>query len=290
MRATLVKLDVADMKSKLKKVFGYADKDQGACSMSLDPNNVKIENINIAEGDESEFDVLYGRYYPQSQFRGGNQAYRGYARGNRRGGYKGSSSFQRVQFGNKVTATDRKPKRLRCAVCESVFHLANQCPDKTYYCEEQDEASDFDVVLYQSNLISADQFNAFLVEASNSAVLDSGASATVAGKAWFESYCGGMSKDDRESIQYSESVKNFRFGSGESFKSIFRAKIPAKIGAKTVGIEVDVIESSIPLLLSRDAMKRAKTEIDFVNDEVKMFGETQDVYVTNSGHYAIPLN
>ena len=37
-------------------------------------------------------------------------------------------------------------------------------------------------------------------------------------------------------------------------------------------------------------MKKAGTEINFVNDEVVMFGEKQEVRITQSGHYAIPLN
>ena len=37
-------------------------------------------------------------------------------------------------------------------------------------------------------------------------------------------------------------------------------------------------------------MKKAETKIDFENDTVTMFGETQDVLLTKCGHYAIPLN
>ena len=37
-------------------------------------------------------------------------------------------------------------------------------------------------------------------------------------------------------------------------------------------------------------MKRAETKINFVTDKVQMFGEEQEVIVTSSGHYALPLN
>ena len=37
-------------------------------------------------------------------------------------------------------------------------------------------------------------------------------------------------------------------------------------------------------------MKKAETKIDFENTTVTMFGETQDVFLTKWGHYAIPLN
>ena len=66
--------------------------------------------------------------------------------------------------------------------------------------------------------------------------------------------------------------------------------IPAKIGTKDVKIVTDVVETSVPLLLSKEAMKKAETNIDFVKDEVSMFGSKQDVHVTQAGHYAIQLN
>ena len=66
--------------------------------------------------------------------------------------------------------------------------------------------------------------------------------------------------------------------------------IPARIGDKSVNICTDVVNTEIPLLLSRDAMKKAYTEINFVTDTVKMFGVEQKVEITSSGHYALPLN
>ena len=37
-------------------------------------------------------------------------------------------------------------------------------------------------------------------------------------------------------------------------------------------------------------MKKGKTHINFENDTVMMLGEVQDVILTSSGHYALPLN
>ena len=72
--------------------------------------------------------------------------------------------------------------------------------------------------------------------------------------------------------------------------SRFRARVPAKIGYKDVFIITDVIESTVPLLLSKEAMKKANTEINFKDDTVRMFNQKQDVVLTKSGHYAVPLN
>ena len=87
------------------------------------------------------------------------------------------------------------------------------------------------------------------------------------------------------------SHSSFKFGSGNSFPSLYKVKIPAKIGSKTLFITTDGVDSPIiPLLLSRDVMKRAQTEINFFNNSVTMFGGKQNVHTTRSGHYTIPLN
>ena len=55
-------------------------------------------------------------------------------------------------------------------------------------------------------------------------------------------------------------------------------------------IAADVVESDIPLLLSKDAMKKSSTIIDFENDSVLMFGKKMDLCCTDSGHYYMPLS
>ena len=50
------------------------------------------------------------------------------------------------------------------------------------------------------------------------------------------------------------------------------------------------MDTNIPMLLSRSAMKKAGTCIDFVEDKVTMLGQKQNVVVTSSGHYSLVLN
>ena len=45
----------------------------------------------------------------------------------------------------------------------------------------------------------------------------------------------------------------------------------------------------IPLLLSKESIKKANTEINFETDTVVMLGEQQDLLATTSGHYAIAI-
>ena len=138
-KATIVKLEYEEMKTKLLKVFGGAEKENPMDSLS-----VKIEE-----------NTFYGRNYQHQNTRTlrsnmnnrGNSRtryqYRGYPR---RGGAGGS----RNSYKDK--------KQGRCNICESVFHYAKECPERVYYQEEEDEEGydedTFDIVLYQSNLVT----------------------------------------------------------------------------------------------------------------------------------------
>ena len=293
-RATISKLESDEVKAKLLKVFGTSE---GSIHDNVvDDTKIKIEDLNIAEEDIEEEDVLYGRYYP-GNFRG-NRSQPRYARGGfsngrgYRGQYKSQAEHHnRNSFRGKPNHgyQEKRGNRPRCYGCGSIYHQAAECPEKAYYCNEEEEET-YDIVLYQSNLVTAAEFNVFVAESSTSAILDCGASATVAGKEWFESYFDGLTEEQQQLVEYVESNSVFKFGSGQKFTSLYRAKIPAEIGSESIFISTDVVDTTIPLLLSKEAMKLAGTEINFVNDKVKMFGKEQNVHLTKSGHYAIPLN
>lgn len=50
---------------------------------------------------------------------------------------------------------------------------------------------------------------------------------------------------------------------------------------------IDAISNELPLLLSKDAMKKANTTTDFMNDKVNILGQGIGIGFTNSGHYSI---
>ena len=310
-RATISKLDFDEVKTKLKKVFGSGETSERTKPESNEPN-IKIEDINLL--DDEEQDVLYGNYYQSGSYRGrgfsrGDGA-RGFYRNNRgnRGG-RGQMNYSRGSYSNARAETDshenraaskkkstingfdRKGNRIKCNFCESIFHYTAGCPEKVYFStEDDDDDKDIEIALYQSNLITEKDYHIFVAEASASAILDSGASATVAGKIWFDTYREGLPEKQQQEIQYMDSHSTFKFGSDQKFPSLFKAKIPARIGKKNITITTDIVDTPVPLLLSKDAMKSAETSINFKEDTVTMFGKKQEVQVTKSGHYAIPLN
>ena len=52
----------------------------------------------------------------------------------------------------------------------------------------------------------------------------------------------------------------------------------------------DVIDAELPLLLGKDTMKKAETEINLHKDKVTMLGCEQPLSYTASGHYTVALS
>ena len=52
-------------------------------------------------------------------------------------------------------------------------------------------------------------------------------------------------------------------------------------------VTTDVMEYD--LLLSKEAMKKAKTQTDFQENKINIFGKKVKIYFTSTGHYCIKL-
>ena len=178
-----------------------------------------------------------------------------------------------------VNRPDHTGNPSKCTICHSIMHWYEDCPHK----ETDDEITLFTKGTQQKYT------HYFTGETFNSAILDSGCSTTVCGKIWYDCYVDSLTDEQCKDIKEEESSTRFRFGDGVSIQSIKKAIIPAKIGNKNVKIETDIVEAEIPLLLSKNSMKRADTKLDFVNDTVDMFGEELKLNFTSSGHYLINL-
>ena len=50
-----------------------------------------------------------------------------------------------------------------------------------------------------------------------------------------------------------------------------KAKIPAQIGDTKCSIETEVVDIDLPLLFSKDSLKRAKAVLDMCNNKATMF-------------------
>ena len=220
-----------------------------------------------------------------TSYRGGN-AYRGNYRGGNYGGFSGQGNG-RGRGGQNPPGPDGMPRR--CRRCGSYMHFVAQCPHENQLnnngvniCEEIEE----DMILYTKDQSA---LAVLMDEARNSAVLDSACSSTVCGKQWLEVYTQSLDEEHRQKITQVGSSKVFRFGGGTRLQSEGQYTLPACIAGTNVKIQTDVVSSDIPLLLSRDAMKKAKTKLDLVNDCAEILGREVVLNCTSSGHYIVPI-
>ena len=75
----------------------------------------------------------------------------------------------------------------------------------------------------------------------------------------------------KEKIIVKEGVRTFKFSDGNKLNSLYKVTLPCVFADIEVSIVTDVVDSDIPLLLSKDSMKRAATCHNFENDSVTMF-------------------
>ena len=81
--------------------------------------------------------------------------------------------------------------QLRCDICESMYHMAQNCPEKydLYYTQQ--------VILFQSDFNHPEQIKNLASESWNAAVLD-GATNTAARKEWYNCYISSLCFDRKQ--------------------------------------------------------------------------------------------
>ena len=127
-------------------------------------------------------------------------------------------------------------------------------------------------------------------DAQNIAVLDIACSSTVCGQTWFNNYLESLTRDQREKITWKDSKKVLKFGGGTCLTSKGEYSIPAVLAERNVIIQTDIVESDIPLLLSRESMKRASVKLDLENDKAVIFGKEVALNQRTAGHYCVPTD
>ena len=197
---------------------------------------------------------------------------------------------QQKRFGNKQRGTNplnKFGKRTKCAICQSLFHWAKDCPDRNNavkYTEcDEDTVENCNITLFTKDQPSVNEI--FMLESSGSAVIDTACTRTVCGKRWFKKFEGELNQD----IPTEKSSRTFKFGDGKVVHSFSRATLPAKIGHTYCNIETEIVEADIPLLLSKSSLKRAGTVLDLKNDKCSMFNKPVNLEFTSSGHYCVNI-
>ena len=181
---------------------------------------------------------------------------------------------------------DGNPKL--CPSCGSYRHLLLACPDSWENMAKVKIVSDEHAVLFTG--YNREEVRRLGIDARNCAILDSACSSTVCGDSWINAYIQSLDESDKMRVKTTAGEKVFKFGGGTCLKSKGEYTLPAVIAGKDVTIKTDVVESDIPLLLSRTAMKKAAIKLDLENDTAKIMGEDVALNLTSSGHYCIPID
>ena len=84
-------------------------------------------------------------------------------------------------------------------------------------------------------------------------------------------------------------MRTYRFGDGNKLNSLYKVILPCVIADTEVSIITGAVDYDIPLLLHKDAMKRAGTCLNFEDDSVTMLKKKIPLSCTSSGHYYIPI-
>ena len=97
-------------------------------------------------------------------------------------------------------------------------------------------------------ILIEDMIDSLLAETFNVASLDSGCTKTVCGEVWLQYYTDSLSVSDKDKMTICPSSNSFKFGK--------------------IKLTADAIDYEIPLLLSKDSMKKVNAMTDFKNDKM----------------------
>ena len=265
-------------------------------------------DVQEEEEDEEEeaTDTLYGSRYPNFQSGGRHPGSRYQSSGrynSQRRVQRGNNSnwrSQKAKFGDswntpannahksttrssantnrskQPNPPDRFGRPLQCRECLSIYHLEEKCPE----IESQ-------ITLLTDEAAPA---TSLLEETMGYMVVDSGCIHTVCGTAWLESYMESLSCKDKKSINIENGQTMFRFGNGASFRSLKRITLPIYIGKLRTRICTDVVECEIPLLFSKNSLKRGSGSINFSKDRILILNQNLPLETTSTGHYVLRIS
>ena len=232
------------------------------------------------------------------------------------GNNNNSSSFQK-QSNDPINPKDKDGRTYKCRICDSYRHLARQCPHNTknknptqfsnskgskhmYMAEGEKESvekgnvtepesdeEEREKVYFTTNQKELSKFTA---ESLNSAALDTCCTKSLAGQKWLDIFLQSAPKHLLKDVKgpYASNT-TFEFGNQAILKAGKAYTIPVIIGEDYHQIEIDIIDSDIPLLLSKEHMKKIGIALDMSNDTATVKGKKLDVNTTSAGHFTVSL-
>ena len=219
-------------------------------------------------------------------------------------------------YGNNMNPTDFKGRVLACRICRSIKHLQKDCPHKlkdqrtklTFVVEGEEHNDDatYDLIdLNDLNEANEDtdivekaiffttdktELSKFTAETLNACALDTCCTSSVTGKNWISIYKQALPQHLQHLLTGPHDSKTtFMFGNSETLPSLGLYNVPVIIGNQLHVLKVDVIESDIPFLMSKNHMKKVGLALDLTTDTATANGAPIKINTTTAGHYTISL-
>ena len=126
-------------------------------------------------------------------------------------------------------------------------------------------------------------------ETFSSGILDCGCTISVCGVEWYEEFVSNLSAEDRKSVHETNSQVPYKFGGGEVINSFKTVTIPIYVGSQGGMLETEVVDSDLPLLVSKQTTKKSGMVVNFDRDTATFNGEEVSLGTTSSGHYSLSL-
>ena len=168
--------------------------------------------------------------------------------------------------------------------------LLSQFEKGEYGAEENKEDKEEDKVekvLFTSN---KEELSKFTAESINCAALDSCCTSSVAGHKWMNIFLSSVPSELQKYVKGPyKSKKTFQFGNQGILPTMEAYTIPIVVAGKQHLIEVDVIESDIPLLMSKSHMKQIGITLNMADDTASINGKLIRVDTTSAGHFILNL-
>jgi len=234
------------------------------------------EEALIAENDGRRRESVRSSMYRGARFRGYNRRTIG----------RGTGRMNPV-FNGVVS---------RCNVCQSTHHWAKDCPhanknvNMTENVEKHSEETVHMTLMTEAKLLDKiSNQDVLVMEACNTAIVDTACTKTVCGKEWLQYMLDSLSSEELKSVEIKKSHMPFKFGDGRIINSYQTVTFPAKVGNRLCNIKTEVVECKIPLLLSKESLAKAEVVIDIGKDHVMMFGQKVNIQTTSTGHYCVNI-
>ena len=151
----------------------------------------------------------------------------------------------------------------------------------------KDEEEVEKVVLFTRN---QSEREILLKESASRGILDSGCSAVVSGNVWLNDYVKMLPNSLKNQVTRVESKKRFQFGGEYILKSEGKFSIPAVIMGRKCIIQTDVVNSDIPLILSKQCLQKMRAKIDYETNGAIIFGKYTVLNETSAGHHTVDIS